>query len=57
MLYYKKVNKIKGKLMEWISILTIDLPVVLALGIGFFYNNSRLNDVNKRFDEVHRSGY
>jgi len=39
--------------MEWVQVLAIVLPVVLALVIGFFYNNSRLNDVNKRFDEVH----
>ena len=40
--------------MEWIQVLSIVLPVVLALVIGFFYNNSRLNDVNKRFDDVNR---
>ena len=38
--------------MEWIHVLAIVMPVILALVIGFFYNNSRLNDVNKRFDDV-----
>ena len=40
--------------MDWIQILAIVMPVILALVIGFFYNNSRLNDVNKRFDDVNR---
>ncbi len=38
--------------MEWIQVLAITLPVVLALVIGFFYNNSRLNDLNKRIDDL-----
>jgi len=38
--------------MEWLHVLATVLPVLLALVIGFFYNNSRLNDVNKRFDDV-----
>jgi len=39
--------------MEWVQVLEIVLPIILALVIGFLYNNSRLNDVNKRFEEVH----
>ncbi len=38
--------------MEWIQVLAITLPVVLALVIGFLYNNSRLNDLNKRIDDL-----
>lgn len=38
--------------MEWLRVLATVLPVLLALVIGFFYNNSRLNDVNKRFDDA-----
>jgi len=34
------------------QVLAIVLPVVLALVIGFFYNNSRLNDVNHRIDDL-----
>ncbi|MBC8183661.1 hypothetical protein H8E88_21420 [candidate division KSB1 bacterium] len=41
--------------MEWLHVLATVLPVLLALVIGFFYNNSRLNDVNSRFDETNRS--
>ena len=40
--------------MEWIHVLAIVMPVILALVIGFFYNNSRLNDVNSRFDDVNK---
>ena len=39
--------------MDWLQVLATVLPVLLVLVIGIFYNNSRLNDVNKRFDEVH----
>ena len=61
MLYYKKVKLKKGTTHGQIQVLAIVLPVVFALVIGFFYNNSRLNDVNsevedvnQRFDDVNR---
>ncbi len=38
--------------MEWAQVLTIVLPVMLALVIGFFFNNARINDLNNRFDDV-----
>ena len=40
--------------MEWAQVLAIVLPVMLAIVIGFFFNNSRLNDMNGRFDDVSR---
>ena len=40
--------------MEWAQVLTIVLPVMLALVIGFFFNNARINDLNNRFDDVNR---
>lgn len=40
--------------MEWAQVLTIVLPVMLALVIGFFFNNARLNGLNNRFDDVNR---
>ena len=40
--------------MEWLHVLATVLPVLLALVIGFFYNNSRLNDVNSRFEDINK---
>ncbi|HDP98118.1 MAG TPA: hypothetical protein ENN22_02915 [bacterium] len=40
--------------MEWIHVLSIVLPIVLALVIGFFFNNSRFDDVNQRFEDVNQ---
>ena len=40
--------------MEWAQVLAIVLPVMLAIVIGSFFNNSRLNDMNRRFDDVNQ---
>ncbi len=40
--------------MEWAQVLVIVLPVMLALVIGFFFNNARINDLNNRFDDINR---
>jgi DNA anti-recombination protein RmuC len=44
----------RNDIMEWAQVLTIVLPVMLALVIGFFFNNARINDLNNRFDDVNR---
>jgi len=38
--------------MEWAQVLAIVLPVMLAIVIGMFYNNRRLDDVNHRVDDL-----
>ncbi len=39
--------------MEWIQGLSIVVPILLALAVGFFFTYRRLGDMNKRFEEVH----
>ncbi len=38
--------------MDWVQVLAIVLPVMFAIVIGLIYNNRRLGDVNRRFDDL-----
>lgn len=44
--------------MEWAHVLAIVLPVMLAVIIGIFYNNRRIDDLrsdmNERFGEINQ---
>jgi len=40
--------------MTWAQVVTIVLPILVAILVGIIYNNRRFDDVNRRFDDVNR---
>ncbi|RME63881.1 MAG: hypothetical protein D6778_08905 [Nitrospirae bacterium] len=40
--------------MTWTQVVTIVLPILVAIVVGIIYNNRRFDDVNRRFDDVNR---
>ena len=45
--------------MEWAQVLAIVLPIMLAIIIGIFYNNRRIDDLrsdmNQRFADINQT--